>query len=232
MNYIALVQRAVADAKVGIPSPTGVSGLTGLAGDIARWTAQAWLDIQNEFPTSLRCLRVRNFTATLTVADNEYSVTSIAPNLALTTFSIFDAKTLFTQKADGTLKRDLDLLPYNVWMERYKLATFVSGQPTAATMSNDDTILFNTLPDIAYQLKGDYWRAPQELTADATIPLLPVRWHMLIVYRALQYLALDREQQTMFQQNKDNEDAMIVQMQPTELEVPSSYLVQPILQAN
>lgn len=230
MNYLELVKRAVQESRVQIPAVSTVAGLTGLAGDIARWVAQAAADIDNENPRGWRWLRVRDFTATLTVADMDYSVTgSPAPALGLATFAEFDHRALYTQKADGTQKAALTLIDYDKWVEKYRLATFTDGQPTLATMADADTLLVNALPDVAYQLKGDYWKTPSSLIVDASTPHLPVRWHMLIVWEAVKTLAQDRENATLFATATGKANDIRMQMAPQELEIPAAYSCVPLV---
>lgn len=224
MTYLELFQRAVLESRVGIPTPSAVTGNTGIAAAIARWTAQAAADIDNENPRGWRWMRTRGFTATLTVGDMDYSVTgSPAPALGLTTFAEFDPRSLYTQKSDGTQKKALTLIDHDKWMERYRFNDFNDGQPAIATMADADTLLVNAKPDIAYQLKGDFWKKPSALAINADLPNMPERWHMLIVWEAVKMAAQDRENATLYNKAEERANRLRDQMMPGELEIPATY---------
>lgn len=229
MDYLGLLQRAVRESRVGIPVPSAVTGLSGLAADLARWTAEAWEEIQRENHKQLKCLRVRNFTATaLTIGTNSYSITAGSPDLAIANFGAFDEKSLYTQKSDGSSKQTLTIVDYEEWLKRYKLATLPDGQPSIATMPSADTILFNAMPDLAYQFKGDQWRSPQVLSGNTDTPLLPARFHMVIVWEAVKKLAADRENATQFSEANEKANAIYAEMVPDEIVVPAYYAAAPL----
>lgn len=230
MTYLELVQAAVRECRFGIPVPSAVSGLTGLADAIARWVALAAAEIDNENPRGWRWMRVRGFTATLTVGDMDYSVTTVAPpGLNLTTFAEFNPRTLYTQKSDGTQKKALTLIDYDKWMATYRLGDFQSGQPTLGAMADADTLLVNTLPDLAYQIKGDFWKKASALAADADTPNMPAKWRMLIVWEAVKAAAQDRENATLYSRAEEKALAIRSQMMPAELEIPATYGGSPLV---
>lgn len=229
MNYLQLTQRAVLEGRVQMPAPVSVSGLTGIAADIARWVNEAWEETQRKHVGRMKCLRVVNFTATaLTVGDNDYSLTAAAPDLAIANFAQFETGTLYTQKADGSQKTPLSIIPYDEWQSRYKFATFPSGQPTEATLPGGDRIIFNALPDVAYQFKGNLWRSPQTLSISTDTPILPARFHMYIVWEAVKMLAADRENATLYSKADDKALELYNDMIPSEIEMDTSIPLAPI----
>jgi hypothetical protein len=50
---------------------------------------------------------------------------------------------------------------------------------------NDLAIVLGNVPDAAYTVVGEFYRTPQDLSADADTPLMPPRFHDLVVFRAV-----------------------------------------------
>jgi hypothetical protein len=55
-------------------------------------------------------------------------------------------------------------------------------------MPNKD-LAFGAIPNLAYVIDGEYYTQPVDLVADTDVPLIPARYHMMIVYRAMMYYA-------------------------------------------
>lgn len=62
-----------------------------------------------------------------------------------------------------------------------------SGKPRFVT-ANEQTsnLLLHPTPDKAYLMQADYFVEPQILRANTQIPILPSRFHQLIIYRGLE----------------------------------------------
>ena len=61
------------------------------------------------------------------------------------------------------------------------------SRPTVISFEPDKGIAFGPIPDIVYHINGEYYKKPIEFSADTDTPRIPERYHMLIVYKAMQY---------------------------------------------
>jgi hypothetical protein len=63
-------------------------------------------------------------------------------------------------------------------------------RPTVFSIDPAKNLVMGAVPDGVYTVVGEYYSAPSELLLDADIPILPTRYHMLIVYRAMIHYGL------------------------------------------
>ena len=77
---------------------------------------------------------------------------------------------------------------YSEFRDFYLLGSrkLVTGRPLYVTIAPDRSLLFGFTPNDIYVTNAEYYRTPQELTLDADEPLMPSRFHMAIVYKAMQ----------------------------------------------
>lgn len=79
---------------------------------------------------------------------------------------------------------ELQKVDYADWL----LRDHPSGPPSEYTISSlDGSIIFNTL-DGTYTPDLFYWSVPDIMTLNADVPILPVKYHEIIVYKGLMAL--------------------------------------------
>ena len=61
------------------------------------------------------------------------------------------------------------------------------SRPVVVAMEPDKGLAFSPIPDQVYVINGEYLKRPIEFTSDTDTPRIPERYHMLIVYKAMQY---------------------------------------------
>jgi hypothetical protein len=71
----------------------------------------------------------------------------------------------------------------NMWL--FSSRRDILSRPLNSTVTPDFKLQVAPLPDRDYWLVGEYVFEPVELRADTDIPVLPKRFHMAIVWRAL-----------------------------------------------
>ena len=76
---------------------------------------------------------------------------------------------------------------YSQFRDFYLLGTrrFVTARPLYWTIAPDKSIVLGFTPNDVYFVRGEYYRTPQTLSADTDIPIMPERYHMAIVYKAM-----------------------------------------------
>jgi hypothetical protein len=77
---------------------------------------------------------------------------------------------------------------YSEFRDFYLLGSrkLVTGRPLYVTIAPDRSLLFGFTPNDVYVTSAEYYRTAQELTLDADEPLMPSRFHMAFVYKAMQ----------------------------------------------
>lgn len=113
------------------------------------------------------------------------------------------------------------------WMEydQYR-KSFLIGAPATASVqcwsiSPSDEFLLGPEPDAAHFVRADYVKDYTDLSVDADIPLLPTRFHMLIVWRALmEYGGYDAAGEV-FQRSEKNYTTLWTSLVQSQLEAPS-----------
>ena len=79
----------------------------------------------------------------------------------------------------------LQWLDYDTFMQRFGIGTQTPGVSTYWTVSPSDAFMLGPAPDTEHYVRADYVRDYTEMTVDADTPLIPARFHMIIVWAAL-----------------------------------------------
>ena len=80
-------------------------------------------------------------------------------------------------------KRDLVFTPYDVFVRQ----TYQSGKPSIYSVDPSGAILFSPLSS-NYVVTILYTRVPDVMTSNTDTPIIPLQFHMIIVYGTLVYL--------------------------------------------
>lgn len=193
MTFLELTRRLASESGTvsGDNRPASVAGNTGRLAKLPRWVADAWRDIQNE-EDQWRWMIAEGTLTTYEGVDS-YS------GSGLTRFGdwIVDRR---SQRDSGiTIYKLLGDEAPLMWLD---WATFrrvalrgdrANDKPAYVSIDPQDKLRLSPAPDGAYTIRFEYRKSPQELELDADIPEMPVRFHPIIVDRALDYLGTDDE---------------------------------------
>ncbi|MGE0343813.1 MAG: hypothetical protein AB7O86_12200 [Porticoccaceae bacterium] len=212
MNYLQLCQRLHQEigAGPGEPGdfPTAVAGQTGLLRQIVTWVDQAWEEIQLSQRWWL-WMRGESIGQELVPAgDNSILLTGAASDFdELLVYSeswrppymaLGGSPFLLMYRDDVGTKdnQEVYVLPWQEYTGYYDSDRWgeSTGRPRFGAMSVDNkTFRFFPKADVPYRLQYQYRKALQKLTADATVPALPEKYHILIVYLAMVYYGRSNE---------------------------------------
>lgn len=180
---------------VGV-SGAGPTTTTGQVGDmlkIVNWIDSAYEDIQN-MRTDWRFLR-DDFTFQTVAAQQTYTPTQAGavdatPTVDLGEWITDDIRCYLTSTGVSG-EQVLEFMDWDTFRATYLIGSIRSttGQPVVVTVKPDRSLMLWPIPDAAYTVAGEYYRVPDTLTADGTVPTFPARFHMLIVWRALVFYA-------------------------------------------
>ncbi len=187
MNYLQLVQRVHRESGRSTAAPTSVTGANERHARLFDWVADAWRNLQIE--REWRWMRT-TLDVALTVGQQTYT----AAGLGAIRFGRW-------RLDDDTYNPYLYIsgFPNTLWPMQYHqldefralyvYRTWGNSTPVAWTFDESNQLLVGPQPAIAYMLRQEFWLEPSELAADADTPDMPDRFHMLLVWRALQEVA-------------------------------------------
>lgn len=192
MDLITLVDTLHRESRLPGSPPADVTGLSGRAADLLRWTIEAYNDIQRDKDGQWKWLR--KAWQVDTVADTQSyafgAVTDVETAAAIARFRTWDLNEdtppFIYLLSDGKQNEsELLVRHWNEFRRTYVRATHTSSAPTVISKSPDDVLYLGPTPSGVYRVSGSYWRSNQTLADAADIPEMPADYHMLIVYRAM-----------------------------------------------
>ena|SRR5437868_1562988 len=194
MNFLALVNRTRSECGVSAAALASLTSLSSEDTRVKNWVAEAWHDLQLHKP-DWEWMR-KSFTFTTTASQQAYTATQAsASDMADWKRDTFRCYVTANGVSDEAI---LPFMDYTTFRDVYLFGTnrTQTGRPVAFTINpGNKNLLLGVIPDATgYTVDGDYFRNVTDLTADIDDPAstangLDVRWHMLIVYMAMEMYA-------------------------------------------
>lgn len=206
----------------------GVSGarLTTLVNQVteinrlAGWVNQAWMDIQ-EIHEDWFFLR-QSFTFNTATGQQSYTPTqagiAVAPGLG--TWKR-DSVRIYSTSVGVSNEMMMPYLDYDSFRDLWQYASMrnIQTRPTVFTIDPQFNLLMGSTPDSIYTVNGEYFQAPSMMAADTDVPVMPARWHNLIVYRAMQHYGLYEAAPEVLQRGQIEFSKMLSRLQTQQLPV-------------
>jgi len=184
MDRLLMSQRLSRKAGVNFAGPTTTLGQTGQFLQLIDWLDEAYNDIQGIHAT-WQFLR-KEFSKVLTPADGSYTAT----DLSISDFQEFAPEDwrIFLNASDES---EIYYMEWKDFRLAYQIGTSLTqtGRPIAFSIKPDDTVVLYPIPDLAYTLKGEYFRAHHEMTANDHTPIFHADYHWAVIWKALTYYA-------------------------------------------
>lgn len=190
MTLLQLVQRACREASITGTGPTTVTGQIGMQSRMVNWVISAisdieiarsdwgWLYQSFSFPTVAGVSEYSPLSAGITDGDDiEWGVVEVRNYVTAvgTNSEIF-----------------MDVMPYNEWRDNYLYGALrvIRTRPIQFAISPTQQIALGPVPDATYTVTGKYYLSPQVIDpeavgADLVVPRMPLKFQMMIVWRAL-----------------------------------------------
>lgn len=197
MTFLELVQAYREECGVSASTsgaqPSTVLNQTGEMLRLVNYLKRAWLSIQNSEDWWL--WMAADFTVNTVADTGEYlptACTDVASTAPISRFARWHRNTfrLYRQSEGVAGEQYLVHWPFGVFRDTYLFAgqRDQRNRPVVWTERPENrAILLADVPDAVYVLGGRYQKGPQALAADDDVPELPEKFHMLLVYRAMQY---------------------------------------------
>jgi hypothetical protein len=185
MNFVDLVEDLRIECGVSGSPLITVQNLNGELARLRKWTLDAWNMIQLKHQ-DWKFLR-STFSFQTTAGKQSYTPTEAGvPLLDLWQQDSF----WMYQTSRGVVDQmPLGAMEWEHFRRMYLMGAQAQMRPMAFTVDPSKTLWFGSIPDSAYTITGEYWRDPQTLALDADTPLMPAKFHKLIVLEAMKRYA-------------------------------------------
>jgi hypothetical protein len=197
-TYLQLCQDLRRECSVAGLGPATVLGQVGLLDRITKWVRDGYNDIQILRP-DWRWMR-SEFTFETEASKDSYPFWECIDERTAINIDRFaywwphDSWNPFKfyRTIDGlTGQRWLTYVPWPYFKHIYRIGQPITGLPSHVSIDDDDQIVIGPKPDGAYTVTGEYQRGPQVLVNDSDEPEMPLRFHDLITYYAMERYASD-----------------------------------------
>lgn len=191
MNLLQLVNRSRRECTDKGSDLTTVQGSLALENQRFKdWVQESWDELRMSNP-HWRWLR----------ATAQFDTTALINGISLSaagapTCTDWDKGTFraWRKSVGASDEQILPFMEYETWRNVYQFGAMrtQSSRPVAVTVKPDNSLGIGPLPDDVYTVVGDYWGTGAALTLDADSPTdsgLPERFHMLLVYGAMEKFA-------------------------------------------
>ena len=218
MTFLQLVQRAHVESGRQGDAPSAVTGQTGMNQRFVNWVLTAyefiqgmhetWLFRQTEFdfPT---VSGTRNYTPAALgyTAFGNWKINPDENNLS--------GIRIYSSVAD---EQHLEYLLWDDYKDVCKLGSTrtQSGRPTIVSVKPDMSLDLWPIPDGIYTVNGAYIKELQTMAANTDVPILP-DYHMLIVWKALQYYGAFEEASAVYAHGENEFNLMLPKLEFSQL---------------
>lgn len=156
---------------------------------VASWINEAYQTIQNLRPNWL--WMYADFSFPTAAGKSSYTPSEAG----ITNFASWDARSFrITRTVDGYGGEQwLDCIDYPSFRDWYQFngTRSQTGKPHVCAIGPDKSLLLGIAPDAqGYTITGKYFKTPVDLVLATDVPLMPARFHDLIVYEAMQSTGL------------------------------------------
>jgi hypothetical protein len=188
MNKLALTKRLSRDCGINQVGPASTTNQTGEYLRLVNWIDDAYKSIQIIHRT-WQFLR-KEFSFPMVVGTPTYTPTVAG----LTDFAGWVADSdgdsedfrIYLTASD---EQYMVYMPWDDFRQTYYMGSqrTQTGRPHVYTIKPDDTLMFFPIPDQIYTCLGEYYMTPDEMTLDTDVPIFPVRFHEIVLYRAMMF---------------------------------------------
>lgn len=184
MTFLEIAKRIRQECGINGTGPTSIVLQTGELKQVVDWMTSAYEDVQSAHPGWM-FLR-DDFLFNCEDGKGEYTPAECnAPDMGEWSLDSFRC---------WSSPGDEQYLPWVTWetmRDTWKIGEQRTrkGRPMCFSVKPDDSITFDCVPDSSYTVTGEYSRLPVEIGGNSDIPIFPVKFHHVIVWRAVMMYA-------------------------------------------
>jgi len=214
--FLELCQDVARESRtVSGTCPVVVTNQSGRLLNIVNWTIKAWEDIQqsrNAWLWMRKEFTGMTSSGTARYTDASWNITDFARWITDP-----EAITLYDQSTGVSDEGTLRDITWAEWRRRYGRGVQTNNKPSEYAVSPQMEFCLGGIPDGVYVVNGEYYKTAQKLTDNADIPELPIRFHQVIVHRALMYLTESDENGVGYAAAKDHFTSMMRELERDQL---------------
>lgn len=230
MNYLQLVQRLRIECGSSGTGPASVLGQTGESQRLVNWINTAWLEIQGLHNTWNWMRQKFEWETAANVGDYlPSSLTNTLTGDALTDLRYWYKDTFRCQKKSIGVQDEQWLVEweYYVFRNTYRFNVQVPGRPVVFSENpQGKAIMLGQIPDDVYIIRGEYQQQPYSLVSNEDVPDIPEYYHLMIVYKAMEYYGLFEAAAEVLARGKAQYQALLTQLEREQLQ--EVYLGNPL----
>lgn len=188
MNFLSLAQRLRQETGgISGTGPVTVVSQTGEMKKVVDWVEFAYEDIQN---LHLDWDFLRFDVSFPTIAATQTYTASSAGYPEYGEW-VQDSFRSYLTATGVSVERPMLWKDWEDFRNLYMMGSIraTTGQPLYIAQKPDTSLIMWPIPNAVYTVVGEYFKRPQTMTVDADIPLIPAKFHMIIVWRALMLYA-------------------------------------------
>lgn len=217
-TFLELTQRLSQECQLPGTGPTTALGAEGQSFDLFTWISQASKEI-DELHEDWGYLQVSPGISLATIAGQQiYSPSACgitAGDVSLwkrDTFRNYHTATGFSSEIEMT---NID---YESWLRTEQIGVLRTTQvrPMVFAITPNKSLALQC-PLVGYTVIGDYYRIPFVLEADADVPLIPQRYRMVIVYKAMMTYGAEQNAAEVYNEAEQKYNKMLSAMRRTQL---------------
>jgi hypothetical protein len=193
--------------------PSSVESAVGIEEVLVRFVRDAYVDIQSLRDNFDFLEGQRSF---FTVIGTSLYAPSTIFSTSSPNFKSYKKGSLYVTRSDGK-KQYLHYLEPQVLEARY-LNESKQGTPSEYTIDPaTNGLILKPIPNAVYSVSFRYYERPEILTASTQIPKMPQAFHNLIVYKALEKIAVYLNNPGLYQQYSVEAARMVGQLMRQEI---------------
>lgn len=186
MNFVDLVEDLRVECGVSGSPLVTVQNLNGELARLRKWIVDAWNMIQ------MKHQDWKFFRADFSFVTQPNKQAYTPTDAGVSNLDIWRQDSVWLyQNAQGVGNQmPIGWMEWEHFRRMYMLGIQSTQRPIAFTVRPEDkALLLGGTPDDAYTVSGEYWRDIQTLSLDTDVPLMPVKFHKLIVLEAMKKYA-------------------------------------------
>lgn len=207
--------------RIGVKPDANVANAVGDALRMVNAIQDEWLDLQLQ-PRNWKWKRATESNV-LTLDQGEYAATT---DFGVTSFRDWvrpsdDYQPFCYVTSEPGNVWSLEWIRLEAFKRRYLREPVESGRPANWAVDNDGKLLIGPAPDDAgYTLSIDYWRGVTELADDDDEPDMPEQFHLLLVWMALESVAIGDEAPHQIARARRNKARLMAQLLDSQADNP------------
>lgn len=186
MNFLQQAIRLHREIGLSGTGPTSIATASTADKRLFDWISDAWTNLQSE-PMNWRWMH-RSLDVPLNLTNTSYSGISMTGGAAdfgrwRRTIDDYTVTAYLPSNRAGIWA--LEWLPLDNFNRRFDDVPLTASRPKFWAIGPDESLLIAPVADAIYNLRAEYFIKPTVLSADADVPSMPERFHMLLVWRAM-----------------------------------------------